>query len=150
MGARTPLRAAGPRLKRKVMGSSSEQPGTKVGRAEARGPTRRLSSRLLSLALLAFSTVPVVAPTRADAAGSDTSVACVEAWGQARYGNAGYDHIVHVKNGCQKSVLCRVWTNVNPDPAEITVPSEEEREVLTFRGSLAREFVPHVECRLLL
>lgn len=80
----------------------------------------------------------------------DVSPACVSAWGEARYGNAGYDHIVHIKNRCEKTVLCRVTTNVNPDPVEGTVAPREEREVLTFRGSPAREFVPKVDCRLLL
>jgi hypothetical protein len=81
---------------------------------------------------------------------SDTSLACVSSWGEARYRNAGYDHIVHLQNRCEKTVLCRVTTNVNPDPVEGTVAPREEREVLTFRGSPAREFVPKVDCRLLM
>jgi|GraSoiStandDraft_23_1057293.scaffolds.fasta_scaffold632656_2 hypothetical protein len=80
---------------------------------------------------------------------ADKSPACVEAWGESRY-RVGYDHIVHVANRCEKAVLCRVSTNVNPDPVEVTVPSREEREVLTFRGSPAREFAPKVDCRLLM
>jgi hypothetical protein len=80
---------------------------------------------------------------------SDNAVACVASWGEARYRNAGYDHIVHIQNRCEKTVLCRVTTNVNPDPVEGTVAPREEREVLTFRGSPAREFVPKVDCRLL-
>jgi hypothetical protein len=81
---------------------------------------------------------------------SDTSIACVDAWGETRYRNYAYDHIVHVKNRCQKTVLCRVSTNVNPDPVEVSVPAQEAREVLTFRGSPSRDFVPKVDCRLLM
>ena len=81
---------------------------------------------------------------------SDTSVACVSSWGESRYRNLGYDHIVHLKNRCEKSALCRVSTNVNPDPVEGTVAPGEERELLTFRGSPARDFVPKVDCRLLM
>jgi hypothetical protein len=81
---------------------------------------------------------------------SDTSLACVEAWGESRYRNAGYDHIVHVRNRCEKAVICRVSTNVNPDPVEGTVAAGEERELLTFRGSPARDFVPKVDCKLLM
>jgi hypothetical protein len=43
-----------------------------------------------------------------------------------------------------------VTTNVNPDPVEGTVAPGEERELLTFRGSPASEFVPKVDCRLLM
>jgi len=81
---------------------------------------------------------------------ADTSVACVSSWGESRYRNMGYDHIVHLRNGCQKTVLCRVTTNVNPDTVEGTLAPGEERELLTFRGSPAREFVPKVDCRLLM
>lgn len=81
---------------------------------------------------------------------SDTSVACVSSWGESLYRNYGYDHIVHIQNRCQKTVLCRVTTNVNPDPVEGTVAPREERELLTFRGSPARDFVPKVDCRLLM
>jgi len=93
----------------------------------------------------------VRSPARAegDARRATSSPACVEAWGESRY-RVGYDHIVHVKNLCEKSVLCAVSTNVNPTPEKVTVPSKEEVEVLTFRGSPARTFVPKVECRLLL
>jgi hypothetical protein len=92
----------------------------------------------------------VVLSTAHVAVGADSSLACVASWGESRYRNYGYDHIVHVRNRCQKPVLCRVSTNVNPDPVEGTVAPNEERELLTFRGSPAREFVPKVDCRLLM
>lgn len=73
---------------------------------------------------------------------------CIEVWGEARYRNMGYDHIVHVNNRCSDSAVCDVATDVNPVAIRVTVPSRQEVEVLTFRGSPAREFIPRVECRL--
>src|SRR5262245_6976700 len=116
----------------------------------ARADTRRVgaatqTSRFLGILVTAIVTIPLVSVARA----ANTSLACVEAWGESRY-RSGYDHIVHVRNRCEKPVVCRVSTNVNPDPVEGTVAPGEERELLTFRGSPARDFVPKVDCRLLM
>jgi hypothetical protein len=115
-----------------------------------------MAARLAGLVVLLVSSAAVRAsggapavPRVADADELTTSMACVEAWGEVRY-RSGYDHIVHVRNGCEKPVLCAVSTNVNPDPQKVTVPPKEEIEVLTFRGSPAREFVPKVDCKLLM
>ena len=107
-------------------------------------------TRLAGLLAVGLLTVPPLSLTARAADRSSTSLACVEAWGEAIYRNLGYDHIVHVKNGCEKPVLCAISTNVNPDAQKVTVPPGEEREVLTFRGSPARSFVPKVDCKLLL
>jgi hypothetical protein len=113
---------------------------------DVRTVTRVRTHRVLGIAaIVALSFLSIA---RA-AEGSNTSLACVDAWGESRY-RSGYDHIVHLRNRCQKTVLCRVWTNVNPEPIEGTVAPGEEREVLTFRGSPAREFVPKVDCKLLM
>lgn len=73
--------------------------------------------------------------------------ACVKHRAEARYRNLGYDHLVHVSNGCDRPVACRVSTNVNPDPVEIALSPGESREVVTWRGSPAREFTARVACR---
>ena len=73
---------------------------------------------------------------------------CIEAWGEARYRNFGYDHIVHVRNRCDRPALCDVSTDVSPEPNRVTVGAAEEIEVLTFRGSPAREFKARAECQL--
>lgn len=73
---------------------------------------------------------------------------CIQVWGEARSRNAGYDHIVHINNRCDDSAVCDVATDVNPVPIRVTVPPNQEVEVLTFRGSPAREFIPKVDCRL--
>lgn len=108
--------------------------------------TRARTSRLLGL--LVITGIPLLSTARA-ADGSNTSLACVDAWGESRY-RSGYDHIVHLRNRCQKTVVCRVSTNVNPEPVEGTVAPGEERELLTFRGSPARDFIPKVDCKLLM
>lgn len=73
---------------------------------------------------------------------------CIQVWGEARYRNMGYDHIVHINNRCPDSAVCDVATDANPVAIRVTVPPNQEVEVLTFRGSPSREFMPKVECRL--
>ncbi len=72
---------------------------------------------------------------------------CVDVSFYAVYRNMGYDHIVHLANHCDKASACSVTTNVNPDPIIVTVPAKEDLDVLTFRGSPARAFTPHVTCQ---
>ncbi|MFW5926139.1 MAG: hypothetical protein ACOCV4_08220 [Myxococcota bacterium] len=73
---------------------------------------------------------------------------CVQYWGEARYGAYGYDHVVHVANGCDEDARCRVASNVNPDWQRVTVPADAKKEVVTYVGSPAREFTPYVQCEL--
>jgi hypothetical protein len=91
--------------------------------------------------MLAFA----VAPSAADAA---PKVTCVEVHAEARYRNYGYDHLVTVRNGCDRKAVCDVSTNVNPEPVRIEVPAGSAVEVLTFRGSPSREFTPRATCHL--
>jgi hypothetical protein len=72
---------------------------------------------------------------------------CVAFWPEVRYRNYGYDHFVHLANRCDVPARCRVSTDVRPEPVEVQVPARTQIEVLTFRGSAARQFVPRVECR---
>lgn len=90
---------------------------------------------------LAVATVPLAEP-------APKTAACVVVQGDARYRNYGYDHVVIVRNGCDRKAICDVSTNVNPEPARVEVPAGSAAEVLTFRGSPAREFVPRATCRL--
>jgi hypothetical protein len=73
---------------------------------------------------------------------------CVQVSAQAVYRNYGYDHLVSIANACQESVMCVVSTNVNPEPQRVEVAPKERADVLTFRGSPSRAFVPKVACRL--
>ncbi len=71
---------------------------------------------------------------------------CVTHTKQARF-VSGYDHLVHIKNGCSKSVTCDVSTNVNPKKQSTRLASGASTTVLTYRGSPAREFEATVDCR---
>lgn len=73
---------------------------------------------------------------------------CIQVHASAPYGNAGYDHIVTVANGCEKAAACLVSTDVNPDAIAVDLAPGDEKSVLTFRGSPARTFRAHVSCRL--
>ncbi len=86
-------------------------------------------------------------PVDSAAAAPDQDPSCVAFWPEVRYRNYGYDHIVHLANRCAVPAHCRVSTDVNPEAIEVQVPSHGQTEVLTFRGSAARQFVPRVECR---
>lgn len=85
----------------------------------------------------AFAAPPKASPKLAD---------CVQVRGEAYYASVGYDHLVHLKNGCKKAASCTVKTNVNPDAASVDLAPAEEKTVVTWRGSPAREFTPDVAC----
>jgi hypothetical protein len=72
---------------------------------------------------------------------------CIRHWPEVLYRNYGYDHLVHIKNDCRTRAVCAVATNVNPKPTEVPVAAGEQVDVLTMRGSPAREFTATVECR---
>jgi hypothetical protein len=88
----------------------------------------------------------VYTPAPERAAGSDPLV-CVEFQPQVVFRNNGYDHIVHLRSRCERASVCSVATDVNPTAVDVAVPPREQVAVLTFRGSPAREFTPHVSCR---
>jgi hypothetical protein len=71
---------------------------------------------------------------------------CVKAKPEARYSGYGYDHLVHLDNTCKEDMRCTVTTNTNARGVKIDVPKGEQRVVVTFRGSPAREFTYDVEC----
>lgn len=71
---------------------------------------------------------------------------CVSSWNEARYRNFGYDHIVHLQNGCEREIECAVITDSNPTPVVVMVPGMGILEVLMFRGSPARIFRSEIEC----
>jgi hypothetical protein len=76
------------------------------------------------------------------------SVACVVFWPEVRFRSYAYDHVVHLLSRCDVRATCEVSSNVNPTAVEVELRPQEHAEVLTFRGSPASEFEPHVACRL--
>jgi hypothetical protein len=95
-------------------------------------------------ALAASGATSARTPTRAAAT---PDVPCVRVWGEARYRGLGYEHVVHLENGCEKPMVCDVATDVNPAPQRVALAPSEATAIITFVGSPAREFVPRVQCR---
>ena len=75
---------------------------------------------------------------------------CVQFWPEARYRNYAYDHVVHLSNACQTRALCAVSSDLSPTAINVDLAIGESTEVLTLRGSPAREFNPRVDCGLVL
>jgi hypothetical protein len=100
---------------------------------------------LASAAVLASTLVPAGA---AEPAQDNGGAPCVRWRADAIYRNAGYDHVVTLFNGCEAPASCTVTTNVNPDPIGVQVAPGKEAQVLTFRGSPAREFDARVRCAI--
>jgi hypothetical protein len=95
--------------------------------------------------LLGLSCLAVTAS--ATAAPREKPSECVRAWFDARYGNAGYDHVVHLASKCGAPVTCEVSSDVAPQSVRVQVPAGASAEVVILRGSPARQFTPHAECR---
>ncbi len=74
--------------------------------------------------------------------------ACIKVRARAQYGAYGYDHIVSIHDGCDKTAACVVRTDVNPDPMSVRVAPGKTEEVVTFRGSPSYEFHATVRCEL--
>ena len=111
---------------------------------------RSTASRAV-FAVAALLVAPVlVSPAAAESATAKQpdAPACVHWRTEVRYANYGYDHWVVIHNGCQREAACVVTTNVNPEPIHVGVPEDTTKEVLTFRGSPARQFHARVVCRL--
>jgi hypothetical protein len=86
-------------------------------------------------------------PSRAASAEPEAApLTCVRVSAEARYRGLGYEHVVHLENGCDKDVVCLVATDVNPEQQTVSVPPGVAADVITFIGSPSREFVPHVTC----
>lgn len=100
------------------------------------------------LVLLLGLSVPWDATAQDGGTPTPPAPACVSWRKEAHDSGAGYDHLVHVRNGCDAPVTCAVSTNVNPEPQRVRVQPGHEEAVLTFRGSPAYEFTPRVDCTL--
>jgi hypothetical protein len=71
---------------------------------------------------------------------------CVSVRTEAIYGAYGYDHHVHVHNGCDKAVRCEVTTNSNPEVTTVILGKGETQDVVMFRGSPASELSANTKC----
>lgn len=102
---------------------------------------KRIPTHLASLLLVALALAPL-------AAAAQTPNACIRAWGEARYGAYGYNHLVHIANSCSVDADCVVTTDVNPEPLNVSVPARSEVVTNTFLESPSRVFTPHVTCTM--
>lgn len=97
------------------------------------------TSALLSSASADDSEAPTKKP-------SDVSK-CVKVKTEALYVPYGYDHHVHLTNGCDKAVRCEVTTNANPEPTTATLAKGEHQDIVMFRGSPASAVTANVKCK---
>ena len=88
----------------------------------------------------------LLAALSAPANSAEPTAPCVHVRAEARYRNYGYDHVVRLLNRCGRRMSCDVATDVNPAATRVSIAANERRDVLTFRGSPAREFAPVVAC----
>ena len=73
---------------------------------------------------------------------------CADARGSVRQEAYGYTHVVTLKNGCAKQVECALWTDVDPEPrTTVSAAPGQAVEIITRRGSPAREVSAHKSCR---
>jgi hypothetical protein len=99
---------------------------------------------LVGLAMSVRGSTPAAGQaTRAQAPGPS----CVDVRAEASFASAGYDHLVHLTNGCKQRMSCSVKTDVNPDAAMVSLAPGERQTVVTWRGSPARVFKPDVSCQ---
>jgi hypothetical protein len=76
------------------------------------------------------------------------AVTCVKVRTEASFASVGYDHLVHLTNNCKTPVACTVTTNVNPEPASVSLGVNESTTLTTWRGSPAREFTADAKCQV--
>lgn len=100
-----------------------------------------------SLSLVALLTFGGTASEPSLPTADATQPTCLRSWPEVRYGNLGYDHVVHLASQCRAPATCDVSSDVNPEPIRVIVQPATEQEIVTMRGSPARRFTPRVVCR---
>jgi hypothetical protein len=72
---------------------------------------------------------------------------CVKVEGVAQWVGIGYTHAIQLRNGCERAVVCTVWTDVDPEPKQtLNAGPGESVEAVTRRGSPARELTAFKKC----
>ena len=84
----------------------------------------------------------------ADAGAPSPLPACIQVQSEARYVPYGYNHIVHLRNGCPRTATCTVATDVNPQAQTVEVAAASAVDVTTFMGAAAQAFTAQVACVL--
>lgn len=99
----------------------------------------------IGVALAAAALVALAAPGLAE---GTPAPQCLMWRTEARYRNYGYDHLVHIHNGCEQRAECKVSTDVNPVEHRVTIEPGADATVVTFVGSPSSEFTARVACML--
>ena len=71
---------------------------------------------------------------------------CIASWKESPYRNYGYDHIVAIRNDCDRAVRCSVTTSVAPGRYQVTVGAGATERVMTYRGAPRPGFSARVAC----
>ena len=71
---------------------------------------------------------------------------CVHVRPEAVQSAYGYDHHVHLHNGCDQAVRCEVTTNSNPEIHTVALGKGEAQDVVMFRGSPASQVNANAKC----
>lgn len=73
---------------------------------------------------------------------------CLEVRAEPVFNGIGWNHVVVLRNRCERRYDCQVSTNVDPVPEyPISIAPGEERSVATRNGSPASAFSPKAVCR---
>ena len=103
---------------------------------------------IFRLALLGLFAVGLGLPLDGRAESEDDVKNCYMVYGEARYGAFAYKHVVIVKNRCEVTLQCEVWTDVDPEPKQsLTVGPKGTGEVIVRNNSPARSFKAFGECK---
>lgn len=114
----------------------------------------RLRGTLVLSVLAALASVPVASAedgsrkrSKKDASQAKQDITkCVGVRTEARPIAYGYEHHVHIHNGCDKTVRCEVTTNSNPEVNTVTLIAGDTEDVVMSRGSPASEVTAHTKC----
>ncbi len=102
---------------------------------------------IFRLALLGLFAVGLAMPLGGRAESKDDIKNCYMVYGEARYGAFAYKHVVVIKNRCEITLQCKVWTDVDPEPKQsVTVGPKGTGEVIVRNNSPARGFKAFGEC----
>ncbi len=112
------------------------------------GCARALGALAASALLLSVVSLPVVGDANAREPDATEVRLCVQYRGEVRRRFPGYDHIVHLFNGCQEVVVCDVSSDVDPRAVRVRIEGMENLSVTLRRGSPSPRFTPRVVCAL--
>lgn len=73
---------------------------------------------------------------------------CVRVTATPRPQAYGFDHVVSVANGCERPIVCRVSSDVNPAVQRLTIGPGASEDTLLWRGSPASAFRALVTCEM--